>query len=619
MFYMLCSFTFLCFLGGSAELTAPIFLYPLGITENASYGASTRVTIPPYGAEEGPSKSAPWICPVQKLTDESYSDLTLALLEKMQTDFAHCSSEVLSTLSVLWSQFCTRGLGLTKAFAAGLLWLAVTIWFGFFKLLGSLLYGFIRNFTGPSVCLALLYCLTAAIWKISRFFLEIFPTFLFTYPVKWFWKGVFCRKNYKNERATEGFVSFAVPLKPPRSAVIELQYENGSHLGYANCIRLYSGENALVTAEHCLEGAFAHSRVTGNRLPLASFKPLFSTTEGDLAILIGPPNWEGLLAVKGANFTTADRIGRGNATFYHLEGGEWMASNAQVDGSYRRFATVLCNTEEGYSGTGFWSAKTLLGVLKGYPLEENCNFNVMAVIPAIPGVTSPEYVFESSKPQGRVFSPELIAEIEAEAVKLAEETRRLIHFKSKTGMNWADMVDEKKEAERPAETKGADQPAKPKVDSSLNEQAAAPAKTTANSDTLAADTEATPDMVSEIIKALVARINLESIEKKIIDQVATRALKRPGQNRSRYGRRGGRNKQETFPPISAPSTSGTRPPVETELAQPLASGSVVRPGSTITPVPNLRPNGGRGYAPKFQSWQRKPQGSAGPAVGQKPN
>lgn len=417
-------------------------------------------------------------------------------------------------------------------------------------------------------------------------------------------KALFSSRNYHAERATKGFKSFVVPQKPPRSAVVQLQYENGDHLGYANCIRLFSGENALVTAEHCVEGAWAHSKKTGNRLPLSTFTPLHVSKSLDFALLVGPPNWEGLLGVKGAHFVTADKLGRGNASFFALDDGEWVMSSAQVDGTMGKFATVLCNTEDGHSGTGMWSGKSLLGIHLGHPKDDNLNFNLMAPIIPIPGLTEPMYVFESSKPQGRVFSEELIDEMVREFIR----TDPIINFKSITGKNWADYEEEKAEP-----SKGKEPVTEAPTTQPLNTDAAAPAKTTATSNTPAEGITEPRKMMEQIIEAMVKRINLESLEQKIIAQVAGSALKRAPMRRRR-GKRGGRSNQKTSPPTSTQPTTGTKDKVTSP-----ASARAAEPHNITPPGLSLRPNGGKGYAPSSQNWRQKPLASAGPKPAQRQN
>ncbi|UKD40709.1 P1-P2 [Tobacco polerovirus 1] len=442
----------LCSADAKAGFHHPAYLYRGTGIANVSNGGYYAAPIPLYKLGTLPSPSKLVSPPPLQLTDASYQELIQALTSKMRADSTTLGDKTWQHLSKMLCVSLKSAKDATRSAVSTLLWTIISIWFGVYWTLAKILAIFLWTFSIQSFCIILLCFTTSLIFKAVKFCFESLPVYLFTYPAKLIWRAAFSKKNYKDEKAVEGFRSFVVPQKPPKSAVIELQHENGSHLGYANCIRLYSGENALVTAEHCLQGAYAASMKTGNRIPMSSFIPIYKSNPRDIAIMAGPPNWEGLLAVKGASFQTADKIGRGPASFFTLEKGEWMCNNAQIDGSHDKFVTVLCNTEAGCSGTGFWSSKTLLGVLKGYPLEEGCNYNVISVIPSIPGLTSPNYVFESTTIRGRVFSSEAIEEMEREA---REAVRKLLSFKSQTGKNWADYSDdeeygdEKKAAEAP--------------------------------------------------------------------------------------------------------------------------------------------------------------------------
>lgn len=561
--------------------------------------------------------------PLPPLTDRSYYELVQALISKMRLDCRTVGDMTWRHLSeMLFASWKSVEEVSLKA-ASVTLWAIINIWFGLYWTLARLITLFLWTFSIEALCLILLGCITSLIYKGALSLSEHLPVFLFMSPLKIIWRAAFSKRNYKNERAVEGYKGFSVPQKPPKSAVIELQHENGSHLGYANCIRLYSGENALVTAEHCLEGAFATSLKTGNRIPMSTFFPIFKSARNDISILVGPPNWEGLLSVKGAHFITADKIGKGPASFYTLEKGEWMCHSATIDGAHHQFVSVLCNTGPGYSGTGFWSSKNLLGVLKGFPLEEECNYNVMSVIPSIPGITSPNYVFESTAVKGRVFSDEAVKELEREA---SEAVKKLARFKSLTGKNWADDYDSDEDyglereaatnapAEKTAQTNSAEKTAPSTsaektapTNKPLNGQAAPSAKTNGNSDIPDAATSAPPmdKMVEQIITAMVGRINLSEIEEKIVSRVSQKALQKPKQKKR--GRRGGKNKLNSSPPTSTQSTSGA-PKKE---AAPQASGSAGTSRATTTPAPEAKPSGGKNSAKFIPSWRRKQQDSAG--------
>nr|UVV38542.1 P1 protein [Potato leafroll virus] len=613
----------LCSTAKEAGFQHPAFNFRGTSTMSALSGDYSAAPTPLYKSWALPSSLNLTTLPPPLLTDRSYYELVQALISKMRLDCRTVGDMTWRHLSEMLFASWNSVKEVSLKAASVTLWAIINIWFGLYWTLARLITLFLWTFSIEALCLILLGCITSLIYKGALSLSEHLPVFLFMSPLKIIWRAAFSKRNYKNEKAVEGYKGFSVPQKPPKSAVIELQHENGSHLGYANCIRLYSGENALLTAEHCLEGAFAMSLKTGNRIPMSTFFPIFKSARNDISILVGPPNWEGLLSVKGAHFITADKIGKGPASFYTLEKGEWMCHSATIDGAHHQFVSVLCNTGPGYSGTGFWSSKNLLGVLKGFPLEEECNYNVMSVIPSIPGVTSPNYVFESTAVKGRVFSDEAVKELEREA---SEAVKKLARFKSLTGKNWADDYDSDEDyglereaatnapAEKTAQTNSAEKTAPSTsaekaapTNKPLNGQAAPSAKTNGNSDIPDAATSAPPmdKMVEQIITAMVGRINLSEIEEKIVSRVSQKALQKPKQKKR--GRRGGKNRQNSSPPTSTQSTSGA-PKKE---AAPQASGSVGTSRATTTPAPEARPSGGKNSAKFIPSWRRKQQDSAG--------
>nr|AAL77922.1 polyprotein [Potato leafroll virus] len=613
----------LCSTAKEAGFQHPAFNFRGTSTMSALSGDYSAAPTPLYKSWALPSSLNLTTQPPPPLTDRSYYELVQALISKMRLDCQTVGDMTWRHLSEMLFASWNSVKEVSLKAASVTLWAIISIWFGLYWTLARLITLFLWTFSIEALCLILLGCITSLIYKGALSLSEHLPVFLFMSPLKIIWRAAFSKRNYKNERAVEGYKGFSVPQKPPKSAVIELQHENGSHLGYANCIRLYSGENALVTAEHCLEGAFATSLKTGNRIPMSTFFPIFKSARNDISILVGPPNWEGLLSVKGAHFITADKIGKGPASFYTLEKGEWMCHSATIDGAHHQFVSVLCNTGPGYSGTGFWSSKNLLGVLKGFPLEEECNYNVMPVIPSIPGITSPNYGFESTAVKGRVFSDEAVKELEREA---SEAVKKLAKFKSLTGKNWADDYDSDEDyglereaatnapAEKTAQTNSAEKTAPSTsaektalTNKPLNGQAAPSAKTNGNSDIPDVATSAPPmdKMVEQIITAMVGRINLTEIEEKIVSRVSQRALLKPKQKKR--GRRGGKNKLNSSPPTSTQSTSGA--PRKEAASQ--ASGSADTSRATTTPAPEAKPSGDKNSAKFIPSWRRKQQDSAG--------
>lgn len=408
--------------------------------------------------------------------------------------------------------------------------------------------------------------------------------------------------------AVEGYRSFTVNMKPPRSSVMQLLHSNGDHAGYANCIRLYNGENALITAYHNGVDLVVTGK-TGNKIPLSQFKELFAHPPTDIRILVGPPNWEGLLGCKGTYFVTADRVGKCAASFFNLHDGEWQSNSAQIVGSYEKFATVLSNTDFGDSGSGYFNGKTLLGVHKGHP--ENENFNLMAVIPPIVGITIPNYIYETTMPQGKIFSDEII--------KIFKEVIPLHYKPVGGGLSWADQVEINE--------------TKPKK--SGNEASSSDCQNNRNSNThieggsgstgsmqTAPSTPPTvnaawppvQNLAQEVIDNLCARINLSTLEAAVVEKLSSQALKK--RNPRKRGKRGGKAVLNNTPNFSNQSTTGKYVPPNRRSR---ASALVGESHNTISPPQNVKRNGVGGSVGRIPTWVRKPQALGGPKMGPKPS
>nr|UGY70920.1 P1-P2 [Cotton leafroll dwarf virus] len=244
--------------------------------------------------------------------------------------------------------------------------------------------------------------------------------------------------SYVKEKAVEGFLHFTVPQKPPRSSVLLVQHPDGSHVGYATCILLYNGEYGLLTAEHVWNTPGAKvvsTKGDRNKIPFAEFRRILSVLGGDLVILRGPPSWNSLLSTKAVPFTTQSRLEKGKTTLYSFDG-EWKATNGEVVGTEGKFAAHLSNTSGGYSGTPLFHGKCVVGVhVGGSKLN---NWNLAATIPTVSGLTSPNYAFETTAPQGRVFDEAAIENYES----LVRLTESLVNFQPKSGKKWADYSEE---------------------------------------------------------------------------------------------------------------------------------------------------------------------------------
>ena len=79
------------------------------------------------------------------------------------------------------------------------------------------------------------------------------------------------------EQACEGYTTFSIPQNPPKHSVVEIIHPDGSHSGYATCVKLHNGHNGLLTAYHVVssEGKAVHSLRNGAKIRLDAFKPFF--------------------------------------------------------------------------------------------------------------------------------------------------------------------------------------------------------------------------------------------------------------------------------------------------------------------------------------------------------
>ncbi|ULN99194.1 RNA dependent RNA polymerase RdRp P1-P2 [Pterostylis polerovirus] len=388
---------------------------------------------PPYDCKPEKCELTFPQCPLLSSTDYSYNELISAFYRKASVDALTLSRNTRGKLSVLLTQSLKTLKSLTHTLIEYLLATLAWAWVNCLMLSVSLVWFILTSYTLNALIIAWCLVCTIFIYKAMVWTFSKLPIFAITWPMKMCWRVLKFRRPSQtktvDEKAVEGYRSFTVNMKPPKSAVLQLIYEKGDHAGYANCIRLYNGENALITAYHNGVDLTVVGK-TGNKIPLSQFKELFAHPPTDIRILVGPPNWEGCLGCKGAHFTTGDRVGKCPASFFTLYDGDWQSNSAQIVGSFDKYATVLSNTDFGDSGTGYYNGKTLLGIHKGHPATGE-NFNLMAVIPPIPGLTTPRFVYETTMPQGRIFSDEM--------VKMLHDLKNFKPIGG--GLSWAEQVD----------------------------------------------------------------------------------------------------------------------------------------------------------------------------------
>ncbi|DAZ87470.1 TPA_asm: P1-P2 fusion protein [Cardamom polerovirus] len=399
-------------------------------------------------------------CPTPNPTEFSYKDLCQGVWQKLLMDLTLDHTGLSVGSNNMWGRIREIFGNLTSATIAKMLWLSVTVWSGVLWVLASAVWGMFSSYTAPTLLLLLLYFLTKSLCQVVRWIFGSSLLRIMSTPMRITFRVLKSKTSFHNEKRVIGHESFEIPQDPPKSSVLQLiSICSGKeeHVGYANCVRLYNNENALITCAHVGEDVLVKGK-TGNAIQIGKFCPLYYSRDTDLVILTGPPNWEGVLGCKGVHFVTSDKIAPSPVNIYFKKGvipkfsedkidestnPQWMTSFGKLTGVYKGFVQVLSNTEAGFSGSGYFSGKTLVGIHKGHVGTE-FNFNLMVPIPPIRGITSPSYVYETTNIKGRVFADDVISRIADDAEKIYRliEANKLIKFQSATGVNWADYVDE---------------------------------------------------------------------------------------------------------------------------------------------------------------------------------
>nr|WBG54102.1 P1 protein [Beet western yellows virus] len=539
-------------------------------------------------------------------------------------DFCRSGVPMLSAVSHKLLKYVLRG---TTYVWSSLIWASLcALWF------------LIREYTVEVLILGSLYVFTVFMVKIAAWIFGAWPIFLFNVGLtilRSISRVLWYRRSYKCEKSVEGFLSFKIPQSPPKNSVLQVQHPDGSHAGYATCVTLYNGTTGLLTAQHVVSsGCKVVSTRNGNKIPLSEFKVEVESSTRDLMLMTGPPNWEGTLACKAVNFQTASNLCKSKASFFTFNGEAWESSNAEITGisPCRKFVSVLSNTDPGHSGTPYFNGKTLLGVHIGGAKEENANY--LAPVPPRAGLTTPNYVFETTAPQGRIFTEEEIREL-AEDYSLSEVRSILAARKGKMSYEVetakssgngeaaapAETTATRKESTRKAGESSGVETHQAAVPISLKERSArdvtqatyTPPMTRANQAAGAKSqtTTASSDAFSEIKEAILRKIDVRSIERQVVETLAEKAMKKP----RRAGRRRSANKQKTFVNTSAPSTDGNQGQGK---KPPVSSKSEVSPSFTTL---NKRANrvGEQKSSSSTQSWKPKPAASGGPSSGPKRN
>ncbi|QFP12729.1 P1 [Ornithogalum virus 5] len=571
--------------------------------------------------------SSTCVCPDPPLgTSLTYNELMRIFSEKACSDIRSFSSRAMATLSENFVALLASAHEHASRALESFLWIPVALFWTSLYYVGVAVWVCLTQYTAIALAYLSVGCFIALAWNAAIWVCSRFPLFLLCTPfyvLRSVWKTLsFKRSSVKvvNEKAVDGYVDYSIPQDPPRGSTVRLLYPNGNPLGYATCVRLFNGENALITSYHCVieEGVLVHSTRTGNKLPLSLFKPLYEDQRGDLSIMCGPPNWEGLMGCKGVHAVTCDRLGRGPATFFVYDN-SWKARSAQIAGRYEDFAQVLSNTEPGVSGAGYFSGKTLLGVHKGHTDVAEHNFNLMSPLPCLPGLTAPIYVYETTNVQGRIFDEDFViqfkkgswfdkmiehAENHDELPPLVRRPDGSLRFADEKSPSPKFSGNEAGSAVCPPNEPVKTPSAPPPMPSpSLLGSFVAPP-----SDTPATVGVSSNALQEGVLKALVAKFDFQKVEQNVAELIAAKMLSRPQRTRGTRGRK--RSNSKTTSP---PSTSGqSQPPLKPQASKPLAGSP-----RTTTPPQNERASGGKSSPGNIPSWVRKPKASAGQGPAQK--
>nr|WEW07517.1 P1 protein [Cucurbit aphid-borne yellows virus] len=573
-------------------------------------------------------------CPPQKmLRDFSSRDITQELWERGYNETRQAFSKAmqnLQNLSMSGVRHCRTGL---ESLLHVIFQAAIYLWNSLIWATACATWYLLSKYTIEMLTLASLYISTVYMVKMAAWIFGDLPISLLKAGLsmaRGVSRALWYRRSYNAEKSVEGYLSFKIPQNPPKNSVLQVQYKDGSHAGYATCVTLYNGTNGLLTAHHvAVPGSKIVSTRNGSKIPLSEFRSIMESEKRDLVLLAGPPNWEGALACKAVQFQSAQNLCKSKASFYAYDGEGWISSNAEIVGiaEGKTHASVLSNTDAGHSGTPYFNGKTVLGVHVGGAKDEN--FNYMAPIPPVYGLTSPSYEFETTAPQGRLFTQE---EIEAliEEFSFSEITsimgHRRFHNMHDSQRHQADYEYESGngQAAASAETTAPDATPAAGRRSGDAQSPVAPSSPKVNTYTppnkrenrtasaVSPTTSASTDTLSEIKKAITDKIDVRSIEKQVVQALTDKAMKKP-KSRKR-GKRSSKNSQPTSPGSSMPSTPGNK-------AGKKPQDSTKSDSSPSFTTLNKRKAriGETKSASSTQKWVISQRASGGPSSVQKPN
>nr|UYL94458.1 MAG: peptidase S39 [Guiyang Paspalum paspaloides solemo-like virus 1] len=543
--------------------------------------------------------------PDQRFIDLSYGDMIFWFGYKIRVDLLALAGEVQSISIPKWQSFCQGLKEGSSRFLNGTLWMIFNCYLWCVLYTIRLIASFLLMTWKPMSAIGLTLAITSSIvWAIKRIY-SCIPVFWIGIPFKVLYKTLrwLFRKN-GDEKAVQGFNSYSVKMAPPGKSVLEILFADNSHCGYASCVRLQTGEDALLTSLHCCDPTHkVRSFRTGSMIPLSQFQIVFPSEKLDLAILRGPTEWKSLLGAKASYMKTADRLTKQGVSFFTFDG-QWEMHNAKVVGSDGLYTSVLSNTTKGYSGTPYFVGKDIIGVHKGYDGNDpSKNYNLMAPIPPIEGLTKPQYVFESSTIDGDVYSEEEIEELTKYAVETFEKVKKVpSSWRPNHKEDWwlDSLADESaSHIEAPVNVelqgngaRGTDHQEKPES-------------------TLAKPADSTDDMLREIVAQIVGRIDLSAltqrVEGKLLNQVKSAQNKRTQQPEAKRTRS---RKRNTSKNSSSPPSNGM---TNQHLVKSQGSGKPdASPRYIIPKNRKTQPSGTVSSAPT-QKWRPKSPVSGGPS------
>nr|WEW07529.1 P1 protein [Cucurbit aphid-borne yellows virus] len=573
-------------------------------------------------------------CPPQKmLRDFSSRDITQELWERGYNETRQTFSKAmqnLQNLSMSGVRHCRTGL---ESLLHVIFQAAIYLWNSLIWATACATWYLLSKYTIEMLTLASLYISTVYMVKMAAWIFGDLPISLLKAGLsmaRGVSRALWYRRSYNAEKSVEGYLSFKIPQNPPKNSVLQVQYKDGSHAGYATCVTLYNGTNGLLTAHHvAVPGSKIVSTRNGSKIPLSEFRSIMESEKRDLVLLAGPPNWEGALACKAVQFQSAQNLCKSKASFYAYDGEGWISSNAEIVGiaEGKTHASVLSNTDAGHSGTPYFNGKTVLGVHVGGAKNEN--FNYMAPIPPVYGLTSPSYEFETTAPQGRLFTQE---EIEAliEEFSFSEITsimgHRRFHNMHDSQRHQADYEHESGNGQAAASAETTAPDATPAVGrkSGDAQSPVAPSSRKVNTYTppnkrenrtasaVFPTTNASTDTVSEIKQAIMDKISVHSIEKQVVQALADQAMKKPRPRRR--GRRSSKSSQPSSQVSSMPSTPGNKAgkkPQDSTKSDSSPSFTTLNRRRARTGEPKS--------AKSTQKWVISQRASGGPSSAQKPN